>query len=258
VIKSILIVLASLVLLGAGAGAAWYLRDHWADGPKPAVDADYLAFQERLGGPETALRQELNTLAATATSPMSAADRARAHALARECLDARILLEIGHVRDFVEATGRGELRPYHFLTEGDCDRLRAIVGPEPTAARVLAVREALADIGTAFAVIRRRPDWSLNIEGEAPPIPFLTMMADASEFRPGYHPEIAGGAKVPAFTAADVELVTLLDEFFNRPAARTAFPEKKFPTLYRNGRLPPTRRSGITSLRFSKASGWRS
>jgi hypothetical protein len=238
-VKPFLTLLASLVLLGAGAGATWLLRDHWADGPAPVTDADYQAFQDRLGGPEYDLRQELNTLAATATAPMGAADQGRAHGLTRECLDARRVLEIGHVHDFVAATGHGEVLPFHFLSEGDRGRVRAIVGDRPTADRVLALKQALAEIGATFAIIRREPDWNVKIEGEAPPMPYLNLMSEASQFRPGYHPELPGGAKVPAFTAAEVELVTYLDEFFNLPAAREAFPAKKFPLLYRGARLTP-------------------
>ena len=236
--KPILTLFASLVLLVAGGLATWLLRDHWADGPPPVADAEYQAFQDRLGGPEYDLRQELNALAATATASMGAADRDRAHSLTRECLDARRLLEIGHVRDFVAATGRGDVRPFHFLSEGDRHHLRAIVGDRPTAERVLAVKQALAELGAAFAVIRRETDWNVKIEGEAPPMPFLNLMSEASQFRPGHHPDLPGGAKVPAFTYAEVELLTYLDEFFNLPAGREAFPAKKFSLLYRDGRLP--------------------
>ncbi len=235
--KPFLTLLASLILIGAGAGATWLLRDHWADGPAPVADPDYQAFQDRLGGPEYDLRQELNTLAATATAPMGAADQGRAHTLTRECLDARRVLEIGHVHDFVAATGRGEVLPFHFLSEGGRGRVRAIVGDRPTADRVLALKQALAEIGATFAVIRREPDWNVKIEGEAPSMPFLNLMAEASQFHPEYHPDLPGGAKVPAFSVAEIELLAYLDEFFNLPAAREAFPAKKFPLLYRDGRL---------------------
>ena len=169
---------------------------------------------------------------------MSAADRDRAHRLTRECLDARRLLEIGHVREFVAATARGEVRPFHFLSEGDCDRLQPLVGDRPTADRALTVKQALADVGATFAVIRRETDCNVKIEGEAPAMPFLNLMSEASQFRLGSHPELPGGAKVPAFTPAEVELLTFLDEFFNLSAAREAFPATKFPLLYRYGRLP--------------------
>jgi hypothetical protein len=237
--KPILTLLASIALLGAGAGATWMLRDHWADGPAAVPDANYQAFQDRLGGPENALRQELNVLTVTATVPMGAADRDRAYGLTRECLDVRRLLDIGHVRDFVVAIGRGEARPFHFLSQEDCKRLRGVVGDQPSAERVLAVKRALAEVGATFAVIRSETDWNVKIEGEEPPIPFLNLMSEASQFRPGHHPDVFGGAKVPAFTAAEAELLTYLDEFFNLPAAREAFPAKTYPLLYRDGRLPP-------------------
>lgn len=244
--KPILTLLASVALIAAGAGAAWLLRDHWHDGPKPAGDAEYLAFQERLGGAEPALRWELNTLAATTSAPLASADRDRVHALTRECLDARVLLEIGHVREFVAVTARGEVLPYHFLSEGDRDRLRSLVGDEPSAERILAVREALSNLGAEFGVIRQPPDWNVKIEGEKPPMPFLDLMGDASRLRTAAgHPAILGGAKVPAFSAPEVELIAVLDDFFNRPAARAAFPAATFPLLYRNGRLPPVPDLGL-------------
>src|SRR5262249_23717129 len=151
-------------------------RDDWAAGPKPAADTDYQAFQDRLGGSETALRAELNTLATTGTAPLAAADRDLVHGLTREWLGPKALLAIGHVREFVAANGRGEVLPFHFLAEVDRDRVRPLVGDAPSAERVLAVRNALADLAAAFGVLRQRPDWNVKIEGERPTMPFLDLM----------------------------------------------------------------------------------
>src|SRR5687768_4860868 len=112
-----LIVAAILGAMGGGAYAAWILRDKLSGGPPPvsAERAEYDRLVERLGGDEPVVRDELNWLAATASAPLGATDRAKADALTRECLDPNVLLAIDHVRGFVGPAGRGETPAYHFV-----------------------------------------------------------------------------------------------------------------------------------------------
>jgi len=233
-----LIVAAILGSLGGGAYAAWLLRDR----PKSVSPerADYDRFVARLGGDEPAIRDELNDLISTSSAPLGAADRARAGALTRECLDASVLLEIDHVRAFIA----GEPSPYHFVGDVHRQKLRAIAGDSPSVEKVLAVRKALAALGGEFALIRQPPDWKVEVvekEGQPPPMPVLELLRSGSTFLPpGAHPVLRGEPRIPAFAGPDGELLVQLEQFFNTPQARAALPPAKYSKLYRSGRIPPT------------------
>lgn len=230
-----LIVAAILGSMGGGAFAAWHFRGRITGGPPPEPTA-YEKFVTRVGAPESVVRDELNFLASTATSPLSADDRKKASALTRECLDAKSLLAIDHVRTFVA----GDTSPYHFVSDAHRDKLRAIAGDNPSTERVLSVRTALAKLGDEFGLIRQPPDWKINIEGEAPPMPFLDLLRSGPLFRSaGAHPMLVAEPHIPAFAAADGELLVQLQEFFNTRQARAAFPPAKFAKLYKNGQIPP-------------------
>jgi hypothetical protein len=236
-----LLIVATLVLLAGGAGAAWYFRDHLADAqPADPVRAEYNALVARLGGDEPAIRDELNDLMGTATAPLDPADQTRVNALTRECLDAKVLLDIGHVRAFLGLTGRGESPVYHFVSDAHRPRLAALAGDNPSAERVLAVRKALARLGAEFGLIRQPPDWNVTVEGEAPPMPFLALLRDGHQFLPsGRHPDLRPEPRIPAFSGAEGELLAQLDQYFNGARARAAFPPASFPKLYVQGRIPP-------------------
>jgi hypothetical protein len=234
------ILAGAALLLAGGAGAAWLLRDHLTDAPKPDPRrAEYDAFVAHLGGDELAVRDELNALASSASGKMDPADQARANALTRECLDPKTLFEIEHVRQFASLAPRGEASPYHFVSGEQKARLAAIAGENPSAERVVALRKALAKLADEFERIRQPPDWNVNVEGEAPPMPFLELLREGHQFLPaGTHPELRPDPRIPAFAPADAELLAQLDRFFNGARARAAFPPGKFPRLYVNGRIP--------------------
>jgi hypothetical protein len=238
------VVCAFVVLLAGGAGATWMLRDRLSHKPPPhAARGDYDAMVERLGGNEPDVRAELNLLAATASAQRDAADRVRANALTRECLDPSTLLDIGHVQTFVVAAARGEADPYHFVSEGQRKRLEEIAGKDPTLDRVLDVRKALARLAGEFEVIRFPRDWHAEItqfKGNKPLLPFLDLLKDGPEFMPaGHQPTLPAAPRIPAFAGVDGELLDQLERFFNGTRARAAFPPAKFPKLYRDGRIPP-------------------
>jgi len=230
-----------VVLLAGGAGAAWMFRDRLSHKhpPHPAR-GDYDAMVERLGGNEPEVRTELNLLATTASAPRDAADQARANALTRECLDPSALLDIGQVRTFVTALARGEHAPLHFVSEAHRNRLQEVAGKDPAPEKVLAIRKALAKLSDEFEFIRHPPDWSVEIEGNKPLLPFLDLLKEGPEFLPlGQHPSLMAVPRIPAFAGADGELLDQLERFFNGARARAAFPPAKFPKLYRDGRIPP-------------------
>jgi len=235
------VICSSIALLAGGAGAAWMLRDRFSDAPKPTpARAEYDEMVGRLGGDEQVLRAELNVLATTASAPRDPADESRADALTRECLDPKILLEIGFVRTFVAAAKRGEPAAYHFVSEAHRARLREIAGDDPSPEKVLAVRKALAILADEFETIRVPQDWSVKVEGEKARIPLLEWLRNAQEFLPaGQHPNLVAEPRIPAFAGADGELLDQLDRYFNGERARAAFPPAKFPKLYRDGRIPP-------------------
>ncbi len=236
--KSILIVIASALLLTGGGGLAWFLNDRLTDAPATETGSpEYRAFVERLGGDEPAIRADLNYLTTSATVKFDAPDRERVGRLTRECLDARTLLDVDRVRQFVTATSPSA---YHFVAPADRDRLKALAGESPSAERVLAIRKGLTAVANEFAVIRQPPDWHIKIEGEKPSMPFHDLMVDASKFLPpSSHPPLWDSPTVPAFAGPESELLAHLDRYFNGPTARAAFPPNKFPRLYLNGRIPP-------------------
>jgi hypothetical protein len=240
-----LTVAAVLGGLGGGTYAAWLLRDKFTAGLAPVSPerAEYDQLVTRLGGDESAVRDELNWLIATASAPLATADRAKADALTRECLDPNTLVAIEHVRGFVGPVNRGETLAYHFVGSTHRDKLRAVAADSPSPERVLAVRKALAALGEEFGLIRQPPDWKVSIEetkGEPPPMPFLDLLRSASQFLPlGKHPALRPEPHIPAFAGPDGELLVQLEMFFNTPQARAALPPTKFPKLYVNGRIPP-------------------
>lgn len=235
-----LILAASVLLIGGGAAAAWLLRDHLSDAPRPARPADYDAAVLRMGGDEPAVRDELNALMSGASADLDPADAEKAAKLTRECLDPTSLTAIAHVRSFLRAAGRGEPPAYHFVGSGHRARLEAVAGPRPTPERVLAVRKGLAKVGAAFGAIREAPDWGVKIEGTPPPLPFLELLREAHQFRPAVdHPDLRPDPRVPTFAAADAELLAQLDQYLNTPTARAAFPPARYPKLYKAGRIPP-------------------
>lgn len=234
-----LIVAVILGLLGGGAYAAWLLRN----GPKPVSPerAEYDRFVARVGGDEPAVRNELNYLISTASAPLGPVDRGKANRLTRECLDPNALLEIDHVRAFIENSAP----PYHFVGDVHREKLRAIAGDSPPAEKVLAVCKALAALGEEFRRIRQPPDWKVSVEvlqpgAEVPRMPFLDLLKSGSTFLPlGRHPDLRDEPRIPAFAAPDGELLVQLEQFFNTPQARAALPPDKFPKLYQNGHIPP-------------------
>jgi hypothetical protein len=233
-----LIVAAILGSMGGGAFAAWHFRERIAGGPPPAPTT-YDQFVTKIGAPEPEVRDELNFLIATASAPLPAGDRVKTGALTRECLDAKKLLEIEHVRTFIS----GEAAPYHFVSTAHRDKLRAIAGDNPSPERVLAVRKALVHLGNEFGTIRERPDWKINIEekgGLPPPLPFLDLLRSGPEFLPAsQHPLLYGKPRIAAFGGSDGELLMQLELFFNSAQARAALPANKYPNLYKNGRITP-------------------
>jgi hypothetical protein len=232
-----LIILACLVLAVLGAGVAWFSRDWHEDAPA-TQDPDYAAFVERFGSDEPAIRGELNELVCSASAMLDSADRSKANALNRECLDAKMLLEIAHVRRFI--AGRGEGMAYHFVNTEHRDRLRAIAGDRPTPERVVALRKSLAAIALELATITEPPDWTLKVEdGTPPPMPFLDLLRDAHQILAGDLPALRMYPRVPAFSSSDAMLLDCLDRFFNDPKVRAAFPPAKYAKLYRDGRIPP-------------------
>ena len=151
-----------------------------------------------------------------------------------------MLLGIDHVRTFVGPAGRREAPAYHFVSDAHRQKLRAVAGDHLSAERVLTVRKALATLGDEFGLIRQPPDWKVNVEGEAPPMPFLDLLRAGPLFLPaGQHPTLRADPHVPAFGGPDGELLVQLEQFFNTDRARAAFPPARFPKLYKNGRLPP-------------------
>jgi hypothetical protein len=239
--KQLLIPVACIALLVGGASGTWLLRHRLTDAPKThSVRDEYDEMVARLGGDEPAIRNELNDLASTSSATRVAADQTRSNALTRECLDPAKLLEIGYVREFVGIARRGQGNPFHFVSTAHRDRLSAIAGENPKPERVLAVRKALADLAAELELIRQPPDWSIKIEGEPTPMPYLDLLREGYEFLPvGKHPVLRGDPRIPAFVAGDGELLEQLDRFFNGERARTAFPPAKFPKLYVDGRIPP-------------------
>jgi hypothetical protein len=215
--------------------------DRFSESPKPhAGRDDYDAVVGKFGGDEPAVRAELNALATTSSATRDPTDLARANALTRECLDPNVLLDIGEVRSFLEAARRGESVAFRFVSDAHRDRLREIAGDDPSPGRVLDVRRSLARLAAEFEAIRQPPDWSVKVEGDVVPMPFLDLLREGHEFLPaGLHPDLAAGPRIPAFSGAEGELLDQLDRFFNGKRARAAFPPEKFPKLYRNGRIPP-------------------
>jgi hypothetical protein len=238
-----LVVGTCLVVLAGGATAAWLLRDRLGGSPsRPEHPArpEYDAFVAHLGGDEPAIRDELNELIGSASATLDPADRTRANALTRECLDPRVLLDIEHVRAFLAPASRGEASPFHFVGDAEKARLMALAGDDLTSKQVLAVRDSLARLAAEFDLIRQPPDWKITIEGEPLPLPFLELLRDAHQFLPySRHPELRASPRIPAFAGADAELLAQLDQFFNGARARAALPPDKFPKLYVNGRIPP-------------------
>jgi len=237
-LKQPLVIFSCLVLFGIGAGAAWIFRDQLTSAPKPGEPpAEYDALVDRLGGDEPGIRNELNELICTATASMEPADKTKAHALTLDCLDVRVLLEIGHVRVFL--AGRGEGMAYHFVSEEHRKRLRMIAGDRPSPQKVLEVRQALLVLGNEFASLRQPPEFRLKIEGDSPPaMPFLAILRDSHLFMPGQQPIQREQPRIPAFSSADAELLVQLEQFFNSELLAKAFPARKYPKLYRNGRIP--------------------
>lgn len=237
-----LIVAAILGSMGGGAYAAWVFRDKLSGGPRPVSPerAEYDRFVGHLGGNEPTVRAELNFLISTASAPLGAADRSKATGLTRECLDPNVLLGIDHVRAFVGPAGRGEASAYHFVGGVHLQKLKAIAGDDPSAEKVLAIRKALTKLADEFGLIRQPPDWTVNIEGEAPPMPFLDLLRSGPSFRPvGQHPTPWAEPRLPVFAGPDGELLVQLEQFFNTRQARATFPPAKFPKLYANDRIPP-------------------
>ncbi len=229
-----LAIVAGLVLLGIGAGTVWIFRDQPTTAPKPG---EYDVLVEKLGSDEPAIRNELNELICTATAAMDPADKTKAHALTLDCLDVRLLLDIGHVRAFL--AGQGEGMAYHFVSEEHRSRLKQIAGDRPSPQKVLAVRQALLVMGNEFASLREPPEFKLKIEGASPPaMPFLAILRDSHLFRPGQQPIQRGEPRIPAFSSADAGLLVQLEQFFNCELLAKAFPATKYPKLYRNGRIP--------------------
>ena len=233
-----LVILTCFVLLASGAGAAWIFRDRLTPAHQPGEPrADYDAFVECLGGDEPAVRDELNELICTATASMEPADKTKAHALTLDCLDVRVLLDIGHVQAFLAS--RGEGMAYHFVNEEHRSRLRLIAGDRPSPQKVLAVRQALAMLGNEFATLRQPPEFKLTVEGASPPaMPFLAILRDSHLFMPGQQPVQRDKARIPSFSSADGELLVQLERFFNSNLLQKALPATKYPKLYRNGRMP--------------------
>jgi hypothetical protein len=236
---------AALILgsMGGGVYAAWALRDKWSGStPKPVSPerAEYDQLVSRLGGNEPAIRDELNFLISTTSASLQGLDRINARSLTRECLDPSILLNLEHVHVFVGSSLSQKASPYHFVGDAHKLKLQAVAGEHPSTDRVLAVRKALATLGDEFGLIRQPPDWKVSIEGEAPPMPFLELLRSGSQFLPtGKHPELRAEPRIPAFAGPDGELLVQLEQFFNTPQARAAFPPARFPKLYTDGRIPP-------------------
>jgi hypothetical protein len=237
----LVIVSAAVLVMVGGAAAAWLLRDRPAHGVKPDPKrAEYDALVAQLGGDEPAVRDELNWLVSTASGRLDAGDRGKVNSLTRECLDPKVLLAIRHVHTFVGSAARGEVSAYHFVDAEHRARLAALAGEHPSPDRVLGLRRALARLGAEFGMIRQPPDWHRDIMGEPPPMPFLDLLEDGSRFLPtSRHPELRPDPRVPAFAAADAELLAHLELYFNGARAKVAFPADKFPKLYVNGRIPP-------------------
>lgn len=237
-LKQPLVVISCLVMLGVGAGAAWIFRDRLITAATPGEPrVEYDALVEKLGGDEPAIRNELNELICTATALMEPADKTKAHALTLDCLDVRLLLEIEHVRAFL--AGRGEGMAYHFVSEEHRKRLRLIAGDRPSPQKVLEVRQALLVLGNEFASLRQPPEFRLKIEGDSPPpMPFLAVLRDSHLFMPGQQPIQREQPRIPAFASADAELLVQLEQYFNSDLLAKAFPARKYPRLYRNGRIP--------------------
>jgi hypothetical protein len=231
--------LVVLVLVGAGT-ATVVVHKYYTDSPhQESEHADYDAFVERFGGDEPAVRDELNELICTSSATLDPADRAKANALKRECLDGKTLLEIGHLQLFIAE--RGEGMAYHFVGAEHHARLRAIAGDRPSAERVLAIRKGLAQIAAGFEIVCQPPDWSIKIEGEgAPPLPLLNLLSETHRsFPSGEHLSLRANPRLPAFSATDAELLIQLDRFWNSATVRAALPPDRFAKLYRNGRIPP-------------------
>jgi len=232
-----LVIFTCMVLVASGAGAAWIFRDRLTAGPKPGDPrAEYNAFAQILGGDELAVRDELNELICTATAAMDPADKTKAHALTLNCLDVRVLLEIGHVRTFLAAHGEG--MAYHFVNEEHRSRLKQLAGDRPSPQKVLAVRQSLATLGNEFASLRQPPEFKLKVEGASPPsMPFMAILRDSHLFMPGQQPVQRDKARIPSFSSADGELLVQLEQFFNSQLLAKALPATRYPKLYRNGRM---------------------
>lgn len=205
---------------------------------KSSERGEYDAIVKRLGGDEPAIRDELSEVLLTTTATLSPHDRAKVNELTHRDPDVKTLLQIEHFRQFV--THRGEGMAYHFIDVENRNRLRIIAGDQPTPQKVLEIRKALANVAEGFATMREPPDWTLKVEGDSPPpMPFLQMLEDTPRaFSTHELPTLRPNPRVPAFSAADGELLAQLEQFFNGPNARAIFPPSKFAHLYQNGRIP--------------------
>jgi hypothetical protein len=231
--------LVAFVLVAAGM-ATILIRKQLADSPGHASErADYDTLVERLGGDEPAVRDELNELVGTTSVTLDPADRAKVNALKHECLDAKVLLAIGHTQLFVAS--RGEGMAYHFVGAEHHKVLRAIAGDYPSAERVIAIRKGLAQIAEGFDIVCQPPDWSIKVEGEgSPPLPILILLSETHRsFPPGEHLALRTNPRVPAFSATDAELLIQLERFWNGANVRAVLTPDRYPKLYKNRRISP-------------------
>jgi hypothetical protein len=228
-----------VLVVVASATAAILLHDRASDDSPANVErAEYDALVANLGGDEPAIRSEFNDLLCTASATLDSTDRVKVNALKRECLDARELLAIRHLQQFI--ADRDEGMAFHFVGAEHRNRLRLLAGDHLSPERVIAIRESLAYVAQGFAAICQPPDWSLEVEGDSPPpLPILDLLRDAHRAFPTSELQsLRANPRVPAFSGGDGELLVELDQFFNGPNAKAAFSASRFPNLYVNGRIP--------------------
>lgn len=238
--KKALLVVMMLAIPG-GVVAGRYAATTWR---APAVHpstarADYDRWVKTLDADEAAVRDELNEMISAAKVPLAPADQARVGKLTFNCTDPEVLLEITPVARFVAESTRGEADPYAFVPVDLRPALKVYAGPNPTPAQVLTVRRNLVTLAAEFELLRQKPDWKVEVEGEALKMPMLDMLREGYEFMPySKHPALRPKPAVPAFSPADAELLAQLDVYFNGARAKAAFPAAKFPKTRVNGRLP--------------------